>query len=89
MNPSLYRLHEIHKIEKGLNEEKLKHSAMIKKYHCLLNFCTGLFDFSVLYVSFERWVFVKFRRNHRNYFWEGFRGIERVFCKCFNFSESN
>jgi len=28
------------------------------------------FDFSVLYASFERWVFVKFRRNHRNYFWE-------------------
>jgi len=41
MNPNLYRLHEIHKNERGLNEEKLKHSAMIKKYHCLLNFCTG------------------------------------------------
>ena len=41
MNPNLYRLHEIHEIERGLNEEKLKHSAMIKKYHCLLNFCTG------------------------------------------------
>jgi len=41
MNPNLYRLHEIHIIERGLNEEKLKHSAMIKKYHCLLNFCTG------------------------------------------------
>jgi len=36
LNPSLYGLHEIHKIERGLNEEKLKHSAMIKKYHCLL-----------------------------------------------------
>jgi len=43
MNPNLYRLHEIHKIERGLNDEKLKHSAMIKKYHCLLNFCTGCF----------------------------------------------
>ena len=41
MNPNLYTLHEIHKIERGLNEEKLKHSAMIKKYHCLLNFSTG------------------------------------------------
>jgi len=41
MNPNLYRLHEIHNIERGLNEEKLKHSAMIKKYHCFLNFCTG------------------------------------------------
>jgi len=30
MNPNLYRLHEIHNIERGLNEEKLKHSAMIK-----------------------------------------------------------
>ena len=40
MNPSLYRLHEIHKIEKKLHEEKLKHSAMIKKYHCFLNFST-------------------------------------------------
>jgi len=41
MNPNLYRLHEIHEIEKELHEEKLKHSAMIKKYHYLLNFCTG------------------------------------------------
>jgi len=40
VNPNLYRLHEIHNIERGMNEEKLKHSAMIKKYHCLLNFCT-------------------------------------------------
>jgi len=40
MNPSLYRLYEIHKIEKNLHEEKLKHSAIIKKYHCLLNFLT-------------------------------------------------
>jgi len=31
MNPNLYRLHKIHIIESGLNEEKLKHSAMIKK----------------------------------------------------------
>ena len=30
MNPNLYRLHEIHKIERELNEEKLKHPAMIK-----------------------------------------------------------
>jgi len=30
MNPYLYRLREIHEIEKGLNEEKLKHSAVIK-----------------------------------------------------------
>jgi len=30
MNPNLYRLHEIHEIERGLNEEKLKQSAMIK-----------------------------------------------------------
>jgi len=43
MNPNLYRLHEIHEFERGLNEEKLKHSAMIKKYHCLQNFCTGCF----------------------------------------------
>jgi len=41
MNPNLCRLHEIHKIERELNEEKLKHSPMIKKYHCLLNFCTS------------------------------------------------
>jgi len=31
MNPNLYRLHEIHNIGKELQEEKLKHSAMIKK----------------------------------------------------------
>ena len=43
MNPNLYRLPEIHEIERGLHEEKLKHSAMIKKYHCLLNFCTDCF----------------------------------------------
>jgi len=30
MNPNLYRPHDIHEIERGLNEEKLKHSAMIK-----------------------------------------------------------
>ena len=30
MNPNLYRLHEIHNIERRLNEEKLEHSAMIK-----------------------------------------------------------
>ena len=30
MNPNLYRLHEIHEIESGVNEEKLKHSAVIK-----------------------------------------------------------
>ena len=30
MNSSLYRLHQIHKIEKELQEEKLKHSSMIK-----------------------------------------------------------
>jgi len=30
MDPNFYRLDEIHKIERGLNEEKLKHSAMIK-----------------------------------------------------------
>jgi len=47
------------------------------------------FDFSVLYVSPERWVFVKFRRNHPNHFWEGFTWIGLVFWKCFNFSESN
>jgi len=43
MNPNLYRQHEIHKIERRLNEEKLQHSATIKKYHCLLNFCTDCF----------------------------------------------
>ena len=40
MNPNLYRLHEIHKIETELNEEKLT-LCNDKKYHCLLNFCTG------------------------------------------------
>jgi len=90
MNPNLYRLHEIHKIEIELQEEKLKHSAMIKKISMFAELLHWLpFDFSALYVSFERWVFVKFRRNHRNYFWEGFTWIERVFWKCFNFSGSN
>jgi len=37
------------------------------------------FDFSALYVSFERLVFVRFQRNHRNYFWEGFAWNESVF----------
>jgi len=89
MNPNLYRLHEIHKIERGLNEEKLKHSATIKKTLLaeLLHWLP--FDLSVLYASFERWVFVKFQRNHRNYFWEDFTWNERVFCECFNFSERN
>jgi len=39
----LYRLQQIHEIEKQLHEEKLKHSAIIKKYHCLLSFCTACF----------------------------------------------
>jgi len=43
MNPDLYRLHEIHEIERGLNEEKLRYTATIKKYRSLLNFCTGCF----------------------------------------------
>jgi len=43
MNPNLYRLHEIHETERELNEEKLKHSAMIKKYHCLMNFALTAF----------------------------------------------
>jgi len=30
MDPNLYSLDEIHKIERGLNEEKIKHYAMIK-----------------------------------------------------------
>jgi len=59
MDPNLYRLDEIHNIERGLNEEKLKHSAVTKKYHCLLNFCTGcllifqfcMFLFSVGFLS--------------------------------------
>ena len=54
MDPNFYRLDEIHKIEKGLNEEKLKHSAMIKKYHCLLNFCTGcllIFQFCMFHLK--------------------------------------
>jgi len=29
VNPNLYRLHEIHKIEKELQEERLKHSAKL------------------------------------------------------------
>jgi len=86
MNPNVYRLHEIHEIERELIEEKLKHSAMIKKIPLLAELLHWMpFDFSFLYFSFERWVFVKFRRNHRNCFWEGFAWIERVFCKCFNF----
>ena len=77
---------------------KLKTNSMKKNSLCndkkislldaLFNFWLH-FDFSVLYVSPERWVFVKFRRNHRNYFWEGFTWNERVFWKCFNFYESN
>jgi len=39
----LYRLQQIHEIEKQLHEERIKHSAIIKKYHCLLNFCTACF----------------------------------------------
>jgi len=55
MNPNSYRLHETHKIERELNEEKLKHSTMIKKYHCLLNFCTGcllIFQFCMFLLNF-------------------------------------
>ena len=55
MNPNLYRLHEIHEIERGMNEQKLKHSAMIKKYHCLLNFCTDcflIFQFCMFLLNF-------------------------------------
>jgi len=49
MNPNLYRLHEIHEFERGLNEEKLKHSAMIKKISLFAKLLHWLlFDFSVL-----------------------------------------
>jgi len=46
MDPNLYRLDEIHKIESGLNEEKLKHSAIIKKISLLAELLHWLtFDF--------------------------------------------
>jgi len=49
-----------------------KHSAMIK-ISLLAELLHLLpFDFSVLYVSFKRWVFVRFQRNHQN--WERFLG---------------
>ena len=57
-------------------------SLLVELFHFWLPF-----DFSVLYVSPEHWVFVKFRRNHRNYFWEGLTWIERVFWKCFKFQK--
>jgi len=53
MNPNLYRLHEIHKIETELNEEKLT-LCNDKKYHCLLKFCTGcllIFQFCMLLLN--------------------------------------
>jgi len=45
MNPNLYRLHEIHEIERGLNEEKLKHSGMIKNIILCSTFAQAAFLF--------------------------------------------
>jgi len=45
MNPNLYRLHEIHKIERELNEEKLKHPAMIKSIIACWTFALAAFWF--------------------------------------------
>jgi len=55
MDPSLYRLHEIHKIERGLSEKNVKHSTMISRYHCLLNFftfgCLLIFQFCMFLLN--------------------------------------
>jgi len=36
---NLYRLQQLHEIEKEIHEEKIKHSAIIKNYHCVISFC--------------------------------------------------
>jgi len=90
MNPNLYRLHEIHEIERGLNEEKLKHSATLKKYHCLLNFCTGCFLIFQLCMFLLNVGFLSdFEDIIGTISWKFLHGMNVFFCKCFNFSESN
>jgi len=53
MDPNLYRLDEINKIERGLNEKKTQTLCNDKKISLLAELLHWLpFDFSVLYVSF-------------------------------------
>jgi len=35
----LYRLEQIHEIEKEIHFEKIKQESVVKKYHCVINFC--------------------------------------------------
>jgi len=34
----LYRLQQIHEIEKEIHFEKIKHESVVKKYHRVINF---------------------------------------------------
>jgi len=89
MNPNLYRLHEIHEIERGLNKEKLKHSAMIKKY-CLLNFCTGcLLAFQFCMFLLNVGFLSGFEEIIGTISGKVLHGMNVFFFKCFNFCECN
>jgi len=39
----LYRLKQIHEIEKEIHEEKIKQESIVKKYYCVIKFCDGCF----------------------------------------------
>jgi len=90
MDPNFYRLDEIHKIERGLNDEKLKHSSMIKKYHCLLNFCTGcLLIFQFCMFLFSIGLLSNFEEIIGTISGKVLNGLNVFFVSCFNFSGSN
>jgi len=86
----LYRLQQIHEIEKEIHFEKIKQESVIKKYHCVINVFSCLFHTCpVLYVFVECRLFSQFSRNHRQHFRKDFARIELDFWKCLNFSESS
>jgi len=44
----LYRLQQIHEIEKQIHFEKIKQESVVEKYHCVINF----FHFCFILVQF-------------------------------------
>jgi len=39
----LYKLQQIHEIEKEIHFEKIKQESVVKKYHRVINFCHPIF----------------------------------------------
>ena len=83
----LYRLQQIHEIEKQIHFEKIKQESVIKKYDCVINFfhvCFILIQFCMLLLN------VSFLANFQEIIGNiSGKILHLIFRKCLNFSESN